>query len=179
MRRVGVGNPGELVAVAADAKHRMRRQTDLVLALGEFAHHRVDQERHVVVDDLDHRHELVLAGLVQPHGFATDFRRAWRARGDKVEGALGQRGEFDRVITHHVFRHRALVELRHEAGRNFLAAAVQHLAGFGHGGVSQGLFVAAWKVAGHGILVRSSRVNRPPQVFTFHPRGSREQGTNW
>ena len=43
----------ELAAVALDAEHRMRHQPHVEPALGEFAHHRVDQERHVVVDDLD------------------------------------------------------------------------------------------------------------------------------
>ena len=33
----------------------MRDQPDVETALGQFAHHRIDQERHVVVDDLDHR----------------------------------------------------------------------------------------------------------------------------
>ncbi len=41
-------------AVALNAEHRMRHQLHVEPALGEFAHHRVDQERHVVVDDLDH-----------------------------------------------------------------------------------------------------------------------------
>ena len=51
---------GELagLAVALDAKDRMRDQPDLEAALGQLAHHRIDQERHVVVDDLDHRDRL-------------------------------------------------------------------------------------------------------------------------
>ncbi len=77
--RVGAGERDELAAVAAHAEHRMRRQLHLELAVGQLAHHRIDQERHVVVDDFDHRHQLVLAGLVQAHGLAADFRRARRA----------------------------------------------------------------------------------------------------
>ena len=54
---------GELAGrVALDAEDRMRDQPHGEMALGQFAHHRIEQERHVVVDDLDHRDRLAVAG---------------------------------------------------------------------------------------------------------------------
>ena len=49
------------------ADYRVDDQTDLGIELIELGNHGVDQERHVVVDDLDHR----VAGLVQPCALET------------------------------------------------------------------------------------------------------------
>ena len=55
------------------AEHRMRHQPHVEPAVGEFAHHRVDQERHVVVDDLDHRDGLAVGGALQRHSRRSGF----------------------------------------------------------------------------------------------------------
>ncbi len=52
-------------AVALDGEDRMHDQAHVEPPLGQFAHHRVDQERHVVVDDLDDRDRLAVAGVRQ------------------------------------------------------------------------------------------------------------------
>ena len=44
--------------VALDREDRMQHQADVEPLLGQLAHHRVEQERHVVVDDLDDRDRL-------------------------------------------------------------------------------------------------------------------------
>ena len=51
---------GELAARAANAEHRVRDETDIEFALGDLAHHRIDQKRHVVIDDLDYRHRVAI-----------------------------------------------------------------------------------------------------------------------
>ena len=54
--RPSAGGAVELAGlVALDRQDRMHDQPHGEAALGQFAHHRIDQERHVVVDDLDHR----------------------------------------------------------------------------------------------------------------------------
>ncbi len=87
---VGRADRDQSVAVALHAEHRMRHQLHVEPALGELAHHRIDQERHVVVDDLDHRDRLALARSFS----ATVSQRIFGAPGcalfEKIEGALGQ-----------------------------------------------------------------------------------------
>ncbi len=51
----------ELGPGTTDTEHRMCDQANFGLPLGNLAHHRIDQERHVVVDDLDHRHRIAVA----------------------------------------------------------------------------------------------------------------------
>ena len=87
---VGGAERAELAALARHAEHRMRHQPHLEPMIGDLAHHRVDQERHVVVDDLDHRDRLALARILQRHRLAADFRRARRPLGQKIERPLGQ-----------------------------------------------------------------------------------------
>ena len=41
--------------VALDREDRMHDEANVEAALGELGQHRIDQERHVVVDDLEHR----------------------------------------------------------------------------------------------------------------------------
>ena len=112
---VGRAERDKSCAVAPHAEHRMRHQLHIEPALGDLAHHRVDQERHVVVDDLDHRDRLALARFFQRHGFAADFRRARLPVFEKIERPLGQFGEIGGRVAQHVLRHRAGVELRDES----------------------------------------------------------------
>ncbi len=51
---------GELAARAANAEHRVRDETDIESALGDLAHYRIDQKRHVVVDDLYYRDRVAI-----------------------------------------------------------------------------------------------------------------------
>ena len=69
------------VRVALDREHRMHDQPDLEPALGELAHDRVDQKRHVVGDDFDHRYRpRTAARLDVRHRLEADFRRTRPAR---------------------------------------------------------------------------------------------------
>ena len=119
----GIGaERGELGAVAPHAEHWMRHQQHVELAFADFAHHRVDQKRHVVVDDLDHRDRLALARFVQRHRFAADLRRARLPILDKIERPFGEIREIGRGVMQNVVRHRAAEELRDERRRNVGAA---------------------------------------------------------
>ena len=147
---VGSAERDERCAVAPHAEYRMGHQLHVEPAIGDFAHHRIDQERHVVVDDLDHRDRLALARFFQRDGLAADFRRARLPFLEKIECPLGQVGEIGGGVAQHVLRHRAGVELRDECGRDVDAARGERGAGLLDDG-TRGVFVrAGGKFGGHG-----------------------------
>ena len=75
--------------VALDREYRMDQQADSRPRSTELADHRIDQERHVVVDDFEHRHaarrrgrleaDLRRAGLALARATTTTARRSRRA----------------------------------------------------------------------------------------------------
>ena len=90
---------------------------DLDAALGQLAHHRIEQERHVVVDDLDHRDVAQqLAGAGRRWRCAASARRAC-ARAKKRPGRFGQRDDLAPVIADEVFRRRAVEQAGDEIRR--------------------------------------------------------------
>ena len=145
---VGRAETFKLAVVALHAEHRMHHQPHFEPTVGEFAHHRIDQERHVVVDDLEHRDRLAAGRSQQRHGLAADFRRAGRALGDKIPGLLGQPRHVLGRIAHDIFGHGAPEQLRQEIGRNFLAAGGQGCAGLTNRGAGGDLFLAGGKFNG-------------------------------
>ena len=101
-------------AVALDGEHRMHDQADLHAMLGELGEHRIDQERHVVVDDLEDR------GGLEPLVDGGDGGRVEAHLGDaglavreKRPGSGRELGELARVVAHEVLGHRA----REQRGR--------------------------------------------------------------
>ena len=169
----------ELGAVALNAEHRMRHQSHVEPALGDLAHHRVDQKRHVVVDDLDHRDRLALARVVQRHGLAADFRRARPALAQKIESPLGQRGEIGRRVAQHVLRHRARVELRDERWRDVAAARAQRGAGLFDHGAGGAFALIDGNIHGHGIMHRLLDSVEHGLGLSHSVAGGREQHTIW
>ncbi len=76
---------GELAGrVALDAEDRMRDQPHGEMPLGQLTHHRVEQERHVVVDDLDHRDRFAIAGGFERQRLEADLRRARLALAEEI-----------------------------------------------------------------------------------------------
>ena len=91
--------------VALRRQHRMHDKPDRQAAFRQRRHDRIDQERHVVIDDLDHR------DAVQPGGAGgrlrigkADFRMAGFADLQKLPALLAERGELFRLIAEQVFR---------------------------------------------------------------------------
>ena len=148
--RIDGAERDKFCAVAPHAEHRMRHQLHIEPALGDLAHHRVDQERHVVVDDLDHRDRLALARFFQRHGLAADLRRARRPVFEKIERPLGQFGEIGGRVAQHILRHRAGVELRDERRRDVAAARSKRGAGLLDDGAGGVFMLAGGKFNGHG-----------------------------
>ena len=152
----------------------MSHQLHIEPALGDFAHHRIDQERHVIIDDLDHRDRLALARFFQRDGRAADFRGARLPLLEKIERPLGQLGEIGGGVAQHVLGHRAGVELRDECCRDVVAAGGERGAGlFDHG--TRGDFVrAGGKFGGHGASRGlGESVEHELGVFTFRSGPSR------
>ena len=176
---VGSAQRQKLGAVALHAEHRMRHQLHGKPALGEFAHHRVDQERHVVVDDLDHRNRLAPARFFQRHGFAADLRRARRTVFEKIERPLGQRGEIGGRVTQHVLGHHAAIELRDERGRHVGAARAEFGAGLRDHGAGGVFVLAGGKFIGHGAGRRLRELVEHDAEFSRSRAGRREQPTIW
>ena len=164
-------------AVAPDSEYRMRHQLHGEPALGELAHNRVDQERHVVVDDLDNRDRLAFARLFQRHGLAADFRSAGLPLLKKIERPLGQVGEIGDRVAQHILRYRSGVELRDKRCRDVTAACGQRGAGLLDGGAGGVFVLAGGNFGGHGAgrWLRES-VEHGSAVFMFQG-GRREQPT--
>ena len=149
--RVGCADGSQLAAIAPHAEHRMRDQPHIEPAFGEFAHHRVDQERHVVVDDLDHRDRLALARGGERHDLAADLRCARRTLAQKIVGPPGKRGEIVGAIAQHVLGNGAGVKLRDECGWDVVAAAAKRATGLLDDGAGCAFFIVAGTLYGHGI----------------------------
>ena len=176
---VGRAEHRKVRAVAPHAEYRMRDQLHGEPALGEFAHHRVEQERHIVVDDLDDRHRLARARFFERHGLAADFRRAGLALLEKIVPPLGQLGEIGNRVAQHIFRHRAGEEPHDERSRDIAAAFGQRGAGLLDGGAGGVFVLAGGNFGGHGSgCWLSESVEHGSAVFLFQG-GRREQPTIW
>jgi len=108
-------------------RHQPRRE----LAVGEFAHHRVEEERHIVVDDVENRDGPVR--VLELQRGAGNFRAAGRPRGQKIESPLGQCGEVGRA-SHDVFRHDLIEDLGDETLRDVAAPLFERGLGLCDGG---------------------------------------------
>ena len=108
---VGRAKGNQLAALTLNSKQRMSDQTHVEPAVCDLAHDRIDQERHIVVDDLDHRDGFAVTRSSEWHCLATDFRRARCPVGDKIVGPLCHYSEIVRAIAHDVLRHGTGIEL--------------------------------------------------------------------
>jgi hypothetical protein len=104
--------------VARDRKCRMRDQADTEPAVGQFAHHRIDQERHVVVDHLEDRDGFQALAGRRLGRYETDFRRAGFALPEEGPGLAREFGQFARVIGQQVFRRGSCEQQCGEGCRN-------------------------------------------------------------
>ena len=106
----GTAKRGELAAaIAIDGEHGMRDEAHRQTLRRQLGHHRVDQERHVVVDDLDDADRPALARrrgrerlLVEP-----DRRVARSALREERPRLLRELRELLRLIAQQIFRRRA------------------------------------------------------------------------
>ncbi len=147
---IGRAERNELCALPRHAQNRVRDQPHGKLAVGKLADHRVEQKRHVVIGDCQHRDRPVRS--IERQRLAGDLRTVCRPLGQEIPGTLGEHGEIGRGVTHHVFRHRARKDLRHESRRHVAAPLAQFGSGLRDRLAGGGLFLAAGKLNGHGVL---------------------------
>ena len=119
------------VGIADHRNDRVGDEQNLDTSLGELAQHGIDQERHVIVDDLQHqdRPQMLACGgkRLEP-----DLRRARLALGQEPPGRLRQRRHLAGVVANHVLRDgQAEERLREGLGRTS-SLGLKHRPGFGH-----------------------------------------------
>ena len=108
----------QAVGVAGHEKDRMHHQPDIETALGKLAQHGVDQERHVVIEDLEDRDVLE---PLRPAGRAlleADLRGAGLAPRQERPRRLRQCGDLGRRVAQDVLRHGATEQRGHEVLRH-------------------------------------------------------------
>ncbi len=144
--------------VAHDGEDGMHDEADFDPAFGEFGQHRIHQERHVVVDDLEHG--IVARPLVTVciGSVETDLRHARLAHGQQRPCIRGELGELARVVTHEVFGDGVGEQRGDEILRHLAVVAAQDVAGRGDQRRFGALFIGAGKVGGcHGVVPRRAR----------------------
>ena len=87
--------------IALDGEDRMDQKADVEAALVELADDRIDQKRHVVVDDVEHRH-----GARHRRRLEADLGRAGLAFGEQRPRPLGDGGELVRPVALQIVGHR-------------------------------------------------------------------------
>ena len=92
--------------VALDGEDRVHHQPQIEPAFAQFAEHRIDQERHVVVEDVEHRDTRRRSQRHQ-----RDLRRARRALQQKRPGLFGDAGKLRRAIALEILRRGAAEKL--------------------------------------------------------------------
>ncbi|MDQ1092969.1 hypothetical protein QE400_002382 [Xanthomonas sacchari] len=109
--------------VALHAQHRMAEHVHADAQLRQRHAHRVDQERHVVVDDLQHRVRRLPAVVLQARVEHPHVDRARLALAREFQHRRGQRRPLLRAVVGELVLLHALVELLGERLRLVLAAA--------------------------------------------------------
>ncbi len=87
--------------IALDGEHRMDQQADVEAALIELADDRIEQKRHVVVDDVEHRH-----GARHRRRLEADLGRAGLALGEQRPRPLGDGGKLVGPVALQIVGHR-------------------------------------------------------------------------
>src|SRR5271166_2301305 len=107
----------------------MRDEQRLEAVLGQFAEDGVEEERHVVVNDLDDGDGL--RGCAGRGRKEADFRRMRRTLDDPLPRLGGEIGELRRIVVRYVFRRRPRVKLPDERRLCVARTAGQKLLGGG------------------------------------------------
>ena len=111
--------------ITLDDENRMHEQTDIEAALIDLAEHGIDQKRHVVVDDLEHR----AAGLAGKR-LEADLGGAGRPFLQERPGALRDAGKFGRGVALEILRHREPEQFGKKIVGDIAPALRQHRASF-------------------------------------------------
>ena len=162
--RLGALEGGQPAGIVAHhGEHGMHDETHVEPALGELGQHRIHQERHVVVDDFEHRiraQPLVTGqvGRVEP-----DLRHAGLAHREQRPGVRGELGKLARVVPQEVFGDRVGEQRGDEILRHLAIVAAQDFAGRGDQRRFGAFLIAPGKIGGcHGVVPRRARLADNP-----------------
>jgi hypothetical protein len=114
--------------IALHGEDGMRHEADIDAEIGQLGQDRIDQERHVVVDDLEHR--LVAQPLMahrEVGRLKADFRRTWFAHREQRPGVGGKLGELAGIVAQKVFGQRVSEQAGEEIGGNLRMGATQNV----------------------------------------------------
>jgi hypothetical protein len=117
---MGLGRPpdqGSGLPVTHRRQHRVDNKANVETALRQLGHHRIDQERHIVVDDLDHRDGLEPA-IASRRRLATNLGHAAPAHGEKRPSLTSEGRKLGGLIGHEVLRRGAGEQQLGEVFRN-------------------------------------------------------------
>ena len=110
--------------------------------LGQFGHHRIDQERHVVVDDLDHRDRFQTLASRGAGSSKRIFGAPGLRAGEKHPRLARERRELVGLVADKILRRGAPEQQRGKIGRHIAFVGAQQLCGRGEAGAGGALFAA-------------------------------------
>ena len=135
--------------VALEGEDRMRDKSDLQAAFGQLAQHRIDQKRHVIVDDFQYR-KLFEPCPGQARLLEPDFGRAGHSTGEERPGGLGEGGDLASVVAHEILRHRTREQSFDKLFGYFALAGAEERLGHRHEQRRHALILSARKLlVGH------------------------------
>ena len=148
--------------VAHDGQNGMYDEAHIDAAVGKLRQDRVDQERHVVIDDLEHRFVATpLPVSRRPDRIEADVRHARFAHRQQGPGVGREFGELTGVVTQKVFGCRVSKNPGDEIRRDLAMAAAQDFARRGDQRRFGTLFIGAGKVGGyHRVSLGAPRMSR-------------------
>jgi hypothetical protein len=112
--------------IALHREDRMQDQADVEPLLGQLAHHRVEQERHVGVDHLDDRDRLDALGADRTGTrLEAQLGHVRLALLQEQPGRFGEVGELARLVAHQILRRRCREQELRETFRHVTAQALQ------------------------------------------------------
>ena len=150
------GEPAGLVAL--DAEDRMHQQADVHRAFGELAEHRIDQERHVVVENFQDG-DAGAGGARAETRFSPQPACALQ---QERPGLLADAGELFRALTHEIIGRCALEQVDQKVAGDVAAPGHQERRGCLHKRLTGFAFLGTGQVLrGHvfplGLLLGAAR----------------------
>ena len=123
----GAGRQGmKLVgSISDDREARMHHKSWLKTLLAQLGHHRVDQERHVVIEEFNDGDVIKSAPCASGRIGHMNVGSAGLALGDEAPSIAGDGGKFGSLVLQQIFKARAGKKLGHEIRRRTGAAALQ------------------------------------------------------
>ena len=112
--------------VALHGEHRMDQKANVETALIELADDRIEQKRHVVIDDVEHRH-----GARHRRRFEADLGRAGLAYREQRPRPLGDVGKLIGRVALQIVGHRGAEQIGQERAGDIASALCQGGAGGG------------------------------------------------